>query len=361
MIRFMEPKKSQKLNKRQDSILALLENKGRVSISELLNYIAPAFGKISKITINRDLKKLIEADFIIIKGKGRAVSYELSAHYNLIKPIDVEKYFKIETDKRSAKENFNFEIFSIIIIKDIFTEEEKKYLSALNKEYQNNLKKLSRNLLKQEFERLIIELSWKSSQIEGNTYTLLETESLIKGRKEARGHKKNEAVMILNHKETLDYIIKNKNIFKAVSVAKIENIHYLLTKNLGISRNVRKSAVGVTGTKYRPLSNEFQIKEALEKTCALINKEKNPFAKTLLLSVMIAYIQPFEDGNKRTSRLIGNAILLAYGVCPLSYRSVDETEYKKAVILFYEQNNINYFKQLFIEQFEFAVKNYFRL
>lgn len=353
----MEPKKSQKLNNRQDEILSLLENKGRLSISELLNYIRPVFGKISKITINRDVRKLLESNFITIKGRGRAVSYELSAHYNLIKPIDVEKYFKTETDKRSTKETFNFEIFSII--KDIFAEKEKKYLLALNKEYQKNLKGLSNNLLKQEFERLTIELSWKSSQIEGNTYTLLETESLIKEKKEAKGHKKDEAVMILNHKETLDYIIKNKSIFKTISVAKIENIHYLLTKDLKISRNIRKSSVGITGTKYRPLGNEFQIKEALEKTCALINKEKNPFAKTLLLSIMIAYIQPFEDGNKRTSRLIGNAILLAYSICPLSYRSVDETEYKKAVILFYEQNSISYFKQLFIGQFEFAVKNYF--
>jgi Fic family protein len=74
---------------------------------------------------------------------------------------------------------------------------------------------------------------------------------------------------------------------------------------------------------------------------------------------MIAYIQPFEDGNKRTSRMVSNAILLAFGICPLSYRSIDEAEYKKAVILFYELNNISYFKQLFIEQFRFAVNNYF--
>jgi Fic family protein len=74
---------------------------------------------------------------------------------------------------------------------------------------------------------------------------------------------------------------------------------------------------------------------------------------------MIAYIQPFEDGNKRTSRILGNAILLAHDYCPLSYRSVDEVEYKKAVILFYEQNNAFYFKELFLEQFKQAVNKYF--
>lgn len=144
-----------------------------------------------------------------------------------------------------------------------------------------------------------------------------------------------------------------------ITVTKIEDIHYLLTKGLGISRNIRKTAVGIVGTKYHPPDNEFQIKEALEKTCGMINQEKNYFAKALLLSIMIAYIQPFEDGNKRTSRLISNAILMAYDICPLSYRSVDEGEYKKAVILFYEQLNIGYFKKLFIDQFEFAIKNYF--
>lgn len=74
---------------------------------------------------------------------------------------------------------------------------------------------------------------------------------------------------------------------------------------------------------------------------------------------MIAYIQPFEDGNKRTSRILANALLLAFDYCPLSYRSVDEIEYKKAVILFYEQNNLAYFKKLFIEQFKQAVNKYF--
>ena len=81
--------------------------------------------------------------------------------------------------------------------------------------------------------------------------------------------------------------------------------------------------------------------------------------KTLLIKLLISYIQVFEDGNKRTSRMTGNAVLLAYNLCPLSFRSIDEVEYKKAVILFYEKNNLNYFKQLFIEQYDFAVNNYF--
>ncbi|MDP3043565.1 MAG: Fic family protein [bacterium] len=349
---------TEKLNKRQDKILEILDKKGRVFISQILEDVRLSFGEISKVTINRDLAKLLDMGFIARYGKARAIFYELSPQYNFLKRIDQEKYFLTDTDKRAAKENFNFEIFPIL--KNIFTESEKKFLHDLNNEYRKNIAGLSEDIKKREFERLIIELSWKSSQIEGNTYSLLETESLIKEKKEAAGHKKEEAVMILNHKEALDYIYGDRNSFKTISISKIEDIHYLLTKDLGISRNLRKTAVGITGTKYKPLDNEFQIRETLEKTCDLVNKENDPFSKAVILMILIAYIQPFEDGNKRTSRLAGNAILAAHNACSLSYRNVDEAEYKKAVILFYEQNNINYFKKLFIEQFEFAVKNYFR-
>mgnify|MGYP001561135508 CR=1 FL=1 len=140
---------------------------------------------------------------------------------------------------------------------------------------------------------------------------------------------------------------------------KIENIHELLVYNLGVSKGIRKKLAGITGTKYKPLDNEYQIKEALEKTVKIINNFKNPFSKALAAILMISYIQPFEDGNKRTARLLGDAFLLAHIACPLSFRSVNEADYKKAMILFYEQNSARFFKELFIQQFEFAVNNYF--
>ena len=91
----------------------------------------------------------------------------------------------------------------------------------------------------------------------------------------------------------------------------------------------------------------------------IVNQTENPVEKALVAVLMVAYIQPFEDGNKRTSRILGNALLLADDYCPLSYRSVDEIEYKKGIILFYEQNNASYFKQLFLEQFRQAVNQDF--
>ena len=144
-----------------------------------------------------------------------------------------------------------------------------------------------------------------------------------------------------------------------MTVKKIEDIHALLTQDLEVTKNLRKNLVRITGTKYTPLDNEFQIREALEKTCQKINETENPFEKAVILMSLIAYIQPFVDGNKRTSRLSGNAILQSFDCCPLSYRSMDEIEYKKAILLFYEQNNVSYFKELFLKQFEFAVENYF--
>ena len=117
--------------------------------------------------------------------------------------------------------------------------------------------------------------------------------------------------------------------------------------------------MGITGTKYKPIDNVFQIKEALEKMVILINKKELFFEKAFLGLILSSYIQAFEDGNKRTARMISNAILLAHNSVPLSYRIVDIEEYKKASLLFYEINNVSYFKQIFMEQFEDAVKNYF--
>jgi Fic family protein len=91
----------------------------------------------------------------------------------------------------------------------------------------------------------------------------------------------------------------------------------------------------------------------------LINNKQNVFEKALLALVMLSYIQPFADGNKRTARIISNALLIAFQYCPISFRTVDSIEYKKAMLLFYEQNNIYAFKEIFKSQFEFAVKTYF--
>lgn len=352
----MQTKKSG-LNKRQDAILAFIEAKKSVSIGQIIEHIQQEMGQITRITVSRDLNKILKSGMIQRGGAGRNAFYELAAQYLIIKKIDVEKYFSLDLDQREAKEKFNFDIFNQL--KNIFTDFEKQKLLQLDVIYKEKMKKIPADVLKKEIERLNIDFSWKSSKIEGNTYSLLETEQLIKNQQQAVGHSKEEATMILNHKKALEYVRESKNDFKTMSLRKIENVHSLLVSDLEIAKNIRKTLVRITGTKYVPLDNEFQIKEALEKTCKLINETEDVFEKAVILMLLVAYIQPFVDGNKRTSRLCGNAILQSFDSCPLSYRSMDEIEYKKAILLFYEQNNLSYFKELFLKQFEFAVENYF--
>ena len=202
-------------------------------------------------------------------------------------------------------------------------------------------------------------MSWKSSQIEGNTYSLLETELLLKEKQTASGKTKDEAIMLLNHKDALDFILENPDYLIPLSLSKIEDIHKILIKELGVDKNLRKRKVGISGTNYVPLDNEFQIKEAIISMCDLINTKENIFEKALLALLLVSYIQPFMDGNKRTARILSNAILINYQYCPISFRTVDALEYKKAMLLFYEQNNVSRFKEIFITQFEFAVQTYF--
>ena len=348
----------QKLNKRQLNILDFIRKCKKANNLEIKKYLEENFGIVSRVTVVRDINKLLENNLIQKQGKGRSVWYEELAPSSLLAYFDAEEYFKQSPDKREiAFERFNFNIFKNT--RNIFAKEELAELERLNNDYRQRIKKLTPAVIKKEFERLTIELSWKSSRIEGNTYSLIDTEILIKQHKEAKGHSKEEAVMILNHKKALDYIIDKKSDFKKITLRKIENIQKLIAQNLDIQDGLRSVPVGIVGTRYKPLDNKHQITEAVEKFIKVINKLKDPFSMALVSILMVSYIQMFEDGNKRTARLLGNAILLANNVCLLSYRSIDEADYKKATILFYEQNSARFFKELFIEQFKFAAGNYF--
>ncbi len=343
-----------KLTKRQSNILEFIKKSGRAGNQEIKEYLR----NVSRITIVRDLNFLLDNGLIEQKGKGRGVFYEEKAKNGFLRYIDIDRYFEKEAAQRELKfKSFNFDIFKNI--EDVFTYKEVKELQGLNKQYYARIRKLSKSALKKEFERLTIELSWKSSRIEGNTYSLIDTEVLIKENKEAIGHKKEEAIMILNHKKALDYISDKRSDFKKITVTKIGSIHDLIIDRLGIERGLRKNPVRIIGTEYLPLDNQHQIREAIGKAVKVINKLSDPFSKAFFAIVIISYIQPFVDGNKRTARLLGNALLMADNVCPLSFRSVDEAEYKKSLIIFYEQNSLRAFKELFVEQFKFAVDNYF--
>lgn len=314
----------------------------------------------SYATVKRALSRLLEQEKIIADGQRKATTYRIAVSYGLFQPADMDRYFKKEIDDREIKPGFQFDLLQTILPQvSLFTNAENEHLQELHEQYLKNIQGQSPTTIAKEMNRLAIDLSWKSSQIEGNTYSLLETELLLNEQKTAAGKPKDDATMLLNHKAALSFIQEHPDYVLPLSIRTIEDIHSILVKDLGVDRNIRTRRVGISGTNYKPLDNEFQIREAMQVLCTLVNGKTNVFEKALLCLVLISYIQPFNDGNKRTSRIVSNALLLAAGYCPLSFRTVDATDYKKAMLIFYEQNNISAFKKIFMEQYEFAVTTYF--
>ena len=313
--------------------------------------------QMSLATVKRILSEYVNHFYIYTEGRARATKYYVSP---LFLPVDLDEYFDKEVDERQVQSSYNFELIPNVLSRiNLFTEQEMRLLNDLQSQFATNFAQLSDEQKRKEMERLGIDLSWKSSQIEGNTYSLLETERLLKEKQTAAGKTKEEAIMLLNHKDALDFVVAHPDYLANLTIARIEDIHSLLIKELGVDRNIRNRRVGITGTNYRPIDNEFQIREALQQTCDLVNSRSNVFEKALFVLVLLSYIQAFNDGNKRVARITCNAILIANGYCPISFRTVDSIDYKKAMLLFYEQNNISAFKQIFIEQFRFAVETYF--
>ena len=338
-------------------ILQFLHYHPLSSRDEIANGIAFAG---SEATLKRIIAAAVQNGDITIEGKARATRYRLSNQAHLLMPLNLETYFAVDVDERQVQTSFNFKLIrEQLPTVALFTDEENLHLQELQAEFRQHVSEMTQNEYRKEMERLGIDLSWKSSQIEGNTYSLLETERLLRESKTADGKTKEEAVMLLNHKDALRFILDNPDYLQFLSVGHIEDIHKLLTKELSVDKGIRHRRVGITGTNYHPLDNEFQIREAMQDTCDLINGKENVFEKALLALVLLSYIQAFSDGNKRTARITSNAILIANGFCPLSFRSVNSIDYKKAMLIFYEQNNLYAFKQIFIDQFEFAVREYF--
>lgn len=341
----------------QKEIVQVLKAESGISSKDLHDRLKTP---VAYATVKRTLGLMVQESQIVKYGNGRATLYALNPSFDLLSPIDLEEYYALKDDDREIIPSFNFDLLSSLKEEPtLFTAQEMEELNSFHQEFLLRIQNLEIPQYKSEFERLAIDLSWKSSQIEGNTYSLLETELLLKQQLTAAGKTKDEAVMLLNHKNALDFLLDHPYYIFPLRVTAIEEVHGLLTHELNVKRNIRNRRVGISGTLYRPLDNEFQIKEALQLMCDLINSRDNVWEKGLLALLMISYIQPFDDGNKRTARIISNALMMYHHYCPLSFRTIDPIEYKKALLLFYERNNLSAFKQVFIEQYKYAVEHYF--
>ena len=345
------------LNPRQKTIINILAQNTQLSREEITQQLSTIY-PVSKATLARDLAYLQKIKKILALGQGPSRTYKVIARHPLLKWVDLDQYFIADPDSRKIPyRRFNPKIYTNL--DHLISLDEQAKLKLIYRSFSHSFKKLSQSIRRRELERFVIELSWKSSKIEGNTYSLLETEKLIKEAEEAPGHLKSESIMILNHKHAFNTILRYKDNFRKLSLSNVLELHNVLVKDLGVDTGIRKHAVGITGTAYLPPDNEWQIKEFLEKLIKVVNNIDYPLNKALVIIGMVSYLQPFADGNKRTARMLANAVLLAHDYYPLSYRSVDKSEFKRALILIDETNNFYHLKRLFLDQYRFALKTYF--
>ncbi len=199
--------------------------------------------------------------------------------------------------------------------------------------------------------RLLIDLSWNSSRLEGNTYSLLETKRLIELGEAASGKDASETQMILNHKAAIEYIVESSS-ENTISSHEVRSIHALLSENLlgdpSASGRLRTIAVGISGTTYLPLDNPHVLRECFDTFIEKFNQIEDPFEQSFFALVHLSYMQAFEDVNKRTVRIVANIPLIKNNLRPLSFVDVDQGAYVKALLGVYERNDVSLMRDFYL-------------
>jgi Fic family protein len=342
-------------NRQSELVLAVLT--GSTTLSKL--GMLQVFHEVTSRTLQRDLSELIEKEVLLRQGKGRSVTYTTSpaSRLQLIYPEGLLE--KVLADEKRESVAYDFDRLNLLEKNPLFLESEALKLKAYHDTFLTKLKSAPADIIRRERERITIELSWKSSQFEGNTYSLLETESLIKEGVAAKGKSVFETRMVLNHKKALDFSAENRDLFASnIAEQTIIELHKILIDGLDVGFGLRERRVAITGTAYIPLDNKFKIQEELKRFCNVLNSKQSIFEKALLAFFYVSYLQPFNDGNKRTGRILANAILYAHDSFPLSLRAIDVNSYKLAMLAFYEFGTLGNLKEAFIKQAQFAAENY---
>ena len=211
------------------------------------------------------------------------------------------------------------------------------------------------------YSRLLIDLSWNSSRLEGNTYSLLETERLLEFGEAAEGKDALEAQMILNHKAAIELLVDQADEI-GFNRYTILNLHALLADNLladpQAGGRLRRIPVGIEGTVYHPLEVPQLIEECFQKILDAAAAITDPFEQAFFALVHLAYLQGFEDVNKRVSRLAANIPLIRGNLCPLSFVDVPERAYIDCVLALYELNRIELLRDVFVWAYERSSARY---
>ncbi|MDA8390224.1 MAG: Fic family protein [Gammaproteobacteria bacterium] len=209
--------------------------------------------------------------------------------------------------------------------------------------------------------RLLIDLSWASSHLEGNTYTRLDTRELIEHGRAARGKAAIETQMILNHKAAIELLVDNADTV-GFNRFTLLNLHSALSENLlpnpADEGRLRQHGVEIGKSVYRPLAVPAQVEEMLDLLLDKASRIEDLFEQSFFVMVQLPYLQPFADVNKRTSRLAANLPLIRANLCPLTFLDVPEQAYSRAVLGVYELTRIELLRDLYVWAYERSTQEY---
>ena len=350
-----------------EAILELLQEKGLSieQIEENLNF------SIERRTLQRRLKELKESNRLLTKGEARSTryfpkvkKYENEASEDLI-PLSIEgkKILKLislsEIQRIPVGYNKQFLENYLPNIDSYLSPKEKEILLEIGKTQGDN--QVAGTYARQILNRLLIDLSWNSSRLEGNTYSLLDTELLIHDGKPADDKSAKETQMILNHKDAIEFLVDESDEI-GFNRYTILNLHALLSNNLlpnpSASGRLREFGVGITNSVFTPLEIPQLISEYFDLILSKVNQIKDPFEQAFFILVHFPYLQPFDDVNKRVSRLAANIPFNRKNLSPLSFIDVPEDYYIKGMLAVYELNRTDLLKDVFIWAYERSAMRY---
>lgn len=332
-----------------------------LSLLDLLALLGPDY---SERTVRRWLAEMIANGQVIKTGKKRSTRYQIIESSEKKIPFNEDSLKSINYLSRPLFERtpvtYHAEwLDSYLPNKTSYLK--KELLNQLHQLVDQNKKDLPAGTYARKiYNRLLIDLSYNSSRLEGNTYSLLDTERLILEGEGAPGKMDEEKIMILNHKEAIAYLINNAQKI-TTDFNTICTLHYLLSDGLvpvQYSGKIRNHGVRISGSTYVPWENPDKLKEQLQMICQKAFLINDPFEQSFFLITHLAYLQAFTDVNKRTSRLSANIPLIKHNLIPLSFNDISKNDYQTAMIAIYELNDINLLIELFSHSYKRTCQMY---
>ncbi|RME36420.1 MAG: Fic family protein [Deltaproteobacteria bacterium] len=366
----------------QDELDAVIKAVSRFPDGASLDEISGALSiDLPRRTLQRRLALLVEQGRLAHEGRGAGSQYRLpvitAEMHGQLPPITVkataEAYVPISPEAEAIKQAIRKPIQSRKPVGynreflNSYRPNETYYLSSEIRERLFNSGRAQGDdrpagtYARKIFNRLLIDLSWNSSRLEGNTYSLLETERLLELGESAEGKDALETQMILNHKAAIELLVDQAEEI-GFNRYTILNLHALLSENLladpKACGRLRGIPVGVDGTVYHPLEVPQLIEESFQQILETATAISDPFEQAFFVLVQLPYLQPFEDVNKRVSRLAANIPLIRGNLCPLSFVDVPERAYIDGILGVYELNRIELLRDVFVWAYERSCKRY---